>query len=98
MISENSIIEEMKKLEVALELHFNDVKWLAKAMNSTPLPKLFSDGRNKAPDCENTALATVGDAILKAILSDFFFASSNFEGRKGEITRKKEGLENNRVL
>ena len=46
---------------------------------------------------KNTALATVGDAILKAILSDYFF-SSNCEARKGEITKNKEKLENNNVV
>ena len=96
-MDEIRIIEEMQKLEKHIGIKFNDIKWLAKAMNSAPLPKLLGDGRHKDTDCQNTALATVGDAILKAILSDYFF-SSNREARKGEITKNKEKLEKNYVL
>jgi ribonuclease-3 len=67
-------------------------------MDSTPLPKLPGDGTNKKPDCKNTALATVGDAILKVILADFIFAKSKWKARKGEITKEKEKLEKNPVL
>ena len=97
MVNEKQIIEKMQQLQNHLKISFDDIKWLAKAMNSTPLPKLPGDGKHKDPDCKNTALATVGDAILKAILSDYFF-SSNCEARKGEITKSKEKLENNSVL
>ena len=97
MVNEKRIIEKMQQLQYHLKILFNDIKWLAKAMNSTPLPKLPSDGKHKDADCKNTALATVGDAILKAILTDYFF-SSNCEARKGEITKSKEKLENNTVL
>ena len=97
MVNEKRIIKKMQQLQNHLKISFDDIEWLAKAMNSTPLPKLPSDGKNKDPDCKNTALATVGDAILKAILSDYFF-SSNCEARKGEITKNKEKLENNNVL
>ena len=97
MVNEKRIIEKMQRLQNHLKIYFDDIEWLAKAMNSTPLPKLHKDGRHKDPDCKNTALATVGDAILKAILTDYFF-SSNCEARKGEITKSKEKLENNKVL
>ena len=97
MVNEKRIIEKMQQLQNHLKISFDDIKWLAKAMNSTPLPKSPGDGKHKDPDCKNTALATVGDAILKAILSDYFF-SSNCEARKSEITKNKEKLENNNVL
>ena len=97
MVNEKRIIEKMQQLQNHLKISFDDIEWLAKAMNSTPLPKLPGDGKHKDPDCKNTALATVGDAILKAILSDYFF-SSNREARKGEITKNKEKLEKNTVL
>ena len=101
MVSEERIIEKMHELERELGLSFKEIQWLAIAMNSTRLPKLSGDGKNKKPDCNNTALATVGDAILKAILSDFLFlcfTSENKMARKGEITHAKERLENNQVL
>ena len=101
MVSEERIIEKMHELERELGLSFKEIQWLAIAMNSTRLPKLSGDGKNKKPDCNNTALATVGDAILKAILSDFLFlcfTSENKMARKGEITHTKERLENNQVL
>jgi ribonuclease-3 len=97
MVSKARIIKKMQELASCLKISFNDIKWLEMAMNSTPLPKLPGDGKHKEPDCKNTALATVGDAILKAILSDYFF-SSICEARKGEITKNKEKLENNSVL
>ena len=97
MVNEKRIIEKMQQLQNHLKISFDDIEWLAKAMNSSPLPKLPGDGKHKNADCKNTALATVGDAILKAILSDYFF-SSNCEARKGEITKNKEKLENNDVL
>ena len=96
-MDEIRIIEEMQKLEKHIGIKFNEINWLAKAMNSTRLPKLSSDGKHKVPDCKNTALATVGDAILKAILSDHFF-QSNCEARKGQITENRKKLENNNVL
>ena len=101
MVSEERIIEKMHELERELGLSFKEIQWLAIAMNSTRLPKLSGDGKNKKPDCNNTALATVGDAVLKAILSDFLFlcfTSENKMARKGEITHAKERLENNQVL
>lgn len=101
MVSEERIIEKMHELERELGLSFKEIQWLAIAMNSTRLPKLSGDGKNKKPDCNNTSLATVGDAILKAILSDFLFrcfTSENKMARKGEITHVKERLENNQVL
>ena len=98
MLSEERIIEKMHQLERHIGIVFNDVKWLAKAMDSTPLPKLPGDGKKKKTDCENTALATVGDAILKAILADYIFTKSNWKARKGQITKEKEKLENNSVL
>ena len=101
MVSEERIIEKMHELERELGLSFKEIQWLAIAMNSTRLPKLSGDGKNKKPDCNNTALATVGDAVLKAILSDFLFlcfTSENKMARMGEITHAKERLENNQVL
>ena len=97
MVSRARIIEKMNQLENHIKIKFEDIELLAKAMNSTPLPKLPGDGKHKRSDCKNTALATVGDAILKAILADYFFSQSE-QPRKGEITREKEKLEKNDVL
>ena len=92
------IDEQMYLLAKHINIGFDNIDWLKKAMNSTPLPKRPDDGKNKITDCENTALATVGDAILKAILSDYFYETDVSDVRKGDITKKKELLEKNDTL
>ena len=42
----------------------------------------------------NEGLATVGDAVLKAVISDFLYKGG--VTRKGEITTRKSELENNK--
>ena len=95
MLTKERIHTQMHTLEEKTGLQFNDIAWLAQAMDSTPLPKELTDGKNKKSDCNNTALATVGDAMLKAILADYLF-QKNF--KKGQITCIKQELECNSTL
>ena len=88
-MDEIRIIEEMQKLEKHIGIKFNDINWLFKAMEATPLPKRQDAGKNKRRDYTNSALATVGDAILKTILSDHIFLNGGNDIRKEDITKKE---------
>lgn len=90
------IKEEMFKLEKSLGYSFNDISRLEEAMRSFTIPKKENDGNNSRK-YSNGALATVGDAILKAVLADYLFSEKHLK-TEGEITTKKEALENNEVL
>ena len=74
-IDHEKVIETMQKLEKHIGITFNDITWLVKAMNATSLPKRQNAGKNKRRDYTNSALATVGDAVLKTILSDHIFST-----------------------
>ena len=95
MLTKERIHAQMHTLEEKTGLQFNDITWLTQAMDSTPLPKEPTDGKHKKTDCNNTALATVGDAVLKAILADRLFKGNL---KKGQITILKQELERNSTL
>jgi len=97
-IDHEKVIETMQKLEKHIGITFNDITWLVKAMNATSLPKRQNAGKNKRRDYTNSALATVGDAILKTILSDHIFVNGGNDIRKEDITKQREDLENNDIL
>ena len=97
-IDHEKVIDAMRELEKHIGVTFNDIIWLVKAMNATPLQKRENAGKNKRRDYTNSALATVGDAILKAILSDVIFSNGKNDIRKEEITKQREKIENNDIL
>ena len=51
----------------------------------------------KKKEHSNQCLATVGDAVLKLLISDYLFYIDKIS-TKGELTEKKKELENNKVL
>ena len=75
----------MRKLEIKIHYHFNDISWLAKAMGSIRI-SIPGQGKNGS-EYSNEGLATVGDTILKPVIADKFYR----EGirTKGEIAIKK---------
>ena len=88
------IEKEMRALESKLQYSFNDISLLAKAMCSIKI-EILGQGKN-ASEYENEGLATVGDAILKFVLTDIL--SKKGTETKGEITKNRIALENNLVL
>lgn len=66
---DNKRIErEMRQLELLIHYHFNQISWLAKAMRCV---KIEVDGEGKNHDeYTNEGLATVGDTMLKSMISD----------------------------
>lgn len=97
-MDDTRIIEQMRKLEKDIDILFNDINWLVNAMNATALHKRTGAGKNASTDYTNSSLATVGDSLLKAVLSDYLFANGGKDIRKDDITRQKEKLECNDVL
>ncbi len=94
-MDDERIIKEMKELEGKIHYKFKDILWLSKAMQSTKID-VQGSGKNHKEHC-NDALATVGDAILKAVIADKLFGE-NKEITKGELTACKQELENNKLL
>lgn len=92
---DNKIIEEnMFFLEEKIKYKFNDISLLAQAMKSVKIKEL-NVGKNHK-EYSNERLAIVGDAVLKAVISDVLYCKKI--ATKGEITNKKKKLENNKIL
>ena len=87
MMTEQTIIAKMHELEQKIEYRFNDIPLLAAAMNATKDQKEYA----------NNVMATVGDCILKAILSTHLY-ETNPNITKGKLTDKKQDLEKNATL
>ncbi len=94
-MNEERIIKEMKKLETKIDHKFNNISLLAKAMKSEKID-VPNSGKNHR-EYSNEALATVGDAILKAVIADRLFRDFP-DITKGELTVAKKALENNKTL
>lgn len=85
-MKQENIIEKMQELEEKLKYKFKNINFLSKAMNATII---------KAKNYENSALATLGDSILKAILSLHFYEDNI---TMAELTDRKKKLERNKTL
>lgn len=93
-VEENTVYQKMHELETEICYHFNRIDWLAKAMRSE---KIYVPGKGKNHDDHaNEALATVGDAMLKAVIADYLYQKD--VSTKGKITQIKSELENNAVM
>ena len=83
------IESKMEELSKKIEYEFKDISLLKKAMDSTKI--------QEKKEHSNQCLATVGDAVLKLLISDYLFYIDKIS-TKGELTEKKKELENNKVL
>ena len=89
------IKENMLELEEKIDYHFKDISLLARAMGTIKIP-IPDQGKNNK-EYANSVLATLGDAILKAVLTDILYRSYGIQ-TKGQLTAKKSELEENSVL
>ena len=89
------ILKRMLEFADILKFKFTNIENLAFAMKSEKL-KCENKGKNHK-EYSNEALAFVGDAILKCVLSDAFY-SKNPNSSKGELTDIRKEYENNDVL
>lgn len=88
------IIRKMYELADKIEYEVNDISYLKEAMRSDILHEK-NDGCNRK-NYSNDAMATVGDTILKFVLSEYFY---NLGGNDREnITSLKSQIENNKTL
>ncbi len=89
----SAVDDRMHLLEDIIGYKFNDIRNLTNAMCGQ---KIFRDHSGvNSKDYYNDSLATVGDAILKAILSECLFKKGLY---KGDITTIKQMLESNKKL
>ena len=93
-MDETKIYEKMHELEEKICHRFNDIEWLSKAMRSEKV-EIDGEGKNHS-EYANECLATVGDAVLKCVITDYLYRKG--VTTKGEITNQKSMLENNEVL
>lgn len=89
------IEKNMQELEKKIEYYFNDISLLARAMGAIKIEISDQDKNNK--EYANSGLATLGDAILKAVLTDILYRSYGIQ-TKGQLTAKKSELEKSSVL
>ena len=76
-----------------LKYTFNDISWLAKAMRSKKI-EIKGEGKNHS-EYTNESLATVGDALLKFIISDNLYRNNKGNLTKESITKNRESIEKN---
>lgn len=88
------IIRKMKKLAQSISYNQTDISYLKKAMYRQLIHNDSDDGKNRK-NYTNDSIATLGDAILKFILTEYWF---NKDFDKFQITKKKEVLEKNETL
>lgn len=93
-ITDEEITSKMLELQEKIKYKFNNIKHLKDAMNATLMSKTNEEGKHKK-DYFNDALGTVGDALIKFLLSDYLYEGTT---KKGEISQHKEKMENNEVL
>ena len=87
------IASKMLELSNLINYEPNDISFLKKAMRCQIIHK-EGDGKNRK-NYTNDRYATLGDAILKFILTEYLFGKGY---DKGDITEKKKQLEKNGTL
>lgn len=91
---EKSFIEtKMIELANSINYNYNNLCYLKEAMHCKIVHK-YGDGKNRK-NYTNDRYATLGDAILKFILSEYLFDKGC---DKAEITERKQKIENNDLL
>lgn len=92
-MTNETIIQKMNELADLINYNPTNITFLKKAMHCQIIhnPK---DGKNRK-NYTNDSLATLGDALLKFILTEFLF-DKKFD--KSEITQRKQVIENNDTL
>lgn len=89
------ITDKMNEFQKKINYYFENIDNLKKAMR---VVKIKPENRSKkCLEYTNSALATVGDAFLKAVLSDYFYSSKGIKS-KGDLTDSKSILESNKTL
>lgn len=93
MVEKSTVVSKMYELAELIDYVPNDISYLAKAMHCQRI-HCDGDGKNRK-NYTNDSLATLGDSLLKFILTDYLF-DKGYD--KADITTKKQPLENNATL
>ncbi len=93
MVDDKIITSKMKELANLINYELNDISFIKKAMHCQIIHKI-GDGKNRK-NYTNDSYATLGDAILKFVLTEYLFDKGC---DKAEITQKKQTLEDNSTL
>ena len=75
------IESKMEELSKKIEYEFKDISLLKKAMDSTKI--------QEKKEHSNQCLATVGDAVLKLLISDYLFYIDKIYYTEKEVLNKK---------
>jgi len=95
VMEKERIEKEMHRLEVEIHYHFHDISKLSIAMGSIK-QEVQGQGKNGS-EYANEGLATVGDAVLKAVIADKLYSEDKLL-TKGKITAAKSDLESNATM
>lgn len=87
------IIPQMIELAKLINYELNDISYITKAMHCQIIHK-YGDGKNRK-NYSNDSYATLGDTILKFVLTEYLFDKGC---DKAEITQRKQKLEDNSTL
>ena len=93
MIDDNIVTQKMIELAELIGYEPTDISFLKKAMYCQIIHE-DGDGKNRK-NYTNDSFATLGDAILKLILTEFLF-DKGYD--KAEITKRKKDIEKNDTL
>lgn len=88
-MNKSRIESKMHELECLIKYKFKNLDFLSKAMR---VDKPYSKNKDNPDELSNECLSTVGDAILKCVLSIEFY--KNYK-RKGSLTKEKSPYEEN---
>ena len=91
-MEESRITERMVEFNELIHAKFEDLKKLEDAMHAEKLPE--EKGKNTYT---NSALATLGDALLKFVLLDLLYRD-DAKATAQKLTDDKKELENNHVM
>ncbi|MCH5165859.1 MAG: hypothetical protein J1G01_05605 [Clostridiales bacterium] len=92
-MTNEEIENKMYELANKIDYESTNISHLKKAMYCKSIHK-DGDGKNRK-NYTNDNYATLGDALLKCILTEYFF---QHDYDKSEITNKRKELENNNTL
>lgn len=93
MLEVKEIEEKMKELAKKLNYEYENIKYLKEAMHCQKKAN-NGDGENRK-NYTNSAISTLGDSVLKMILTEYFYDSCDDAGK---ITDKRKEEENNKKL
>jgi ribonuclease-3 len=92
-MDQDVIIKKMQELASKINYQYDDIQLLKKAMYCQIIHNEY-DGKNRK-NYSNDSYATLGDSVLKLVLTEYFFDKGD---DKKKITEVKQRIEDNETL